>query len=91
MPTMGFVVREVDRWRHIVSLLDDGSTSWCLGLYPDGDGVRLVSRWRPMIDRSPAGIAMAAVVEPGTFIMEQKMLRTIKQRVEAARTNEVMR
>jgi len=90
MPTMGFGVREIVEPSHIVSVLEDGSTSWCLALHPDGDGVRLVSRWRPTVDRSLGGMAMLAVVEPGTFIMEQKMLRTIRQRVEAARTNEVM-
>ena len=85
MPTMGFVVDSIDPDRSIVSLLEDGSTSWCLGLYPDGDGgTRLVSRWRPKFERTPATIVMQALSEPGTFIMEQKMLRTIRDRVETA-------
>jgi hypothetical protein len=83
MPTMGFVVESVDPPMSIVSILEDGSTSWCLGLYGDGEGVtRLVSRWRPKFERTPANYVMTALAEPGTFIMEQKMLRTIRDRVE---------
>lgn len=85
MPDMGFVVRQVDEPRSIVSVLEDGSTSWSLGLYPDnGHGTRLVSRWRPHFDTTPATLFMSALADPGTFIMEQKMLRTIRDRVEEA-------
>jgi hypothetical protein len=85
MPTMGFVVRSLDAPHSIVSVLEDGSTSWCLALYAaDGGGTRLVSRWRPKFDLTPATFVMTALAEPGTFIMEQKMLRTIRDRVEAA-------
>ena len=84
MPTMGFVVRSVDPPHSIVSVLEDGSTSWCLALYPvEGGGTRLVSRWRPKFERTPANVLMTLLAEPGTFIMEQKMLRTIRDRVEA--------
>ncbi len=86
MPTMGFVVDAIDPASSIVSVLEDGSTSWCLGLYPDGDGgSRLVSRWRPKFERTPATVVMQVLAEPGTFVMEQKMLRTIRDRVETAR------
>jgi hypothetical protein len=45
MPSMGFVVSAVDQPRSIVSPLEDGTTSWCLGLYPAADGTtRLISR-----------------------------------------------
>ncbi|MDH3190957.1 MAG: hypothetical protein OEM39_10050 [Acidimicrobiia bacterium] len=37
MPDMGFVVNQIDEPRSIVSVLEDGSTSWCLGLYPRND------------------------------------------------------
>ncbi len=68
-----------------MSVLEDGSTSWCLGLYPmDGGRTRLVSRWRPKFEMTPATFFMSALAEPGTFIMEQKMLRTIRDRVEAS-------
>ena len=81
---IGFVVESIDEERSIVSVLEDGSTSWCLGLYSvDGGGTRLVSRWRPKFDVTPATVIMTALTEPGTFIMEQKMLRTIRDRVEA--------
>ena len=85
MPTMGFVVEEIDHPRSIVSVLEDGSTSWCLGLYPrDDGGTRLVSRWRPKFEITPATVFLMALSEPGTFIMEQKMLRSIRDRVEAS-------
>ncbi len=83
MPTMGFVVQSIDRPRAIVSLLEDGSTSWCLGVYPCDGGTRLVSRWRPKFEMTPATFFMSVLAEPGTFIMEQKMLRTIRDRAEA--------
>jgi hypothetical protein len=86
MPEMGFVVDSIDEPRSIVSVLEDGSTSWCLGLYPvDDGGTRLVSRWRPNFDVTLATVLLTALSEPGTFIMEQKMLRTIRDRVEASR------
>jgi hypothetical protein len=63
---------------------EDGSTSWCRALYPAEDGsTRLVSRWRPQFEPSVATFLLNLLVEPGTFIMEQKMLRTIRDRVEA--------
>ena len=85
MPTMGFEVKSIDPTNSIVSLLEDGSTSWCLGLYPDGaDRTRLVSRWHPKFEPTPATVALQVLAEPGTFIMEQKMLRTIRDRAEQA-------
>jgi hypothetical protein len=85
MPSMGFEVRAVDEPRSIVSMLEDGSTSWCLALDPSDDGTtRLLSRWRPAFKRSVATFFMLLLVEPGTFIMEQKMLRTIRDRVESS-------
>ena len=87
MPSMGFKVVAVDEPHSIVSLLEDGTTSWCLALYPAADGTtRLVSRWRPRFERSLATFLMLLLVEPGTFVMEQKMLRTIRDRVEATTT-----
>lgn len=89
MPEMGFVVKEVEEPHSIVSVLDDGSTSWSLGLYPDnGHGTRLVSRWRPKFERTPATMFMTALSDPGAFIMEQKMLRSIRDRVEESHIGE---
>ena len=85
MPGMGFVVQSIDHEQSVVSVLEDGSTSWCLAVYPDGgDGTRLASRWRPKFDVTPATVMMTALAEPGTFIMEQKMLRTIRDRAETS-------
>jgi hypothetical protein len=84
MPEMGFVVESIDEPRSIVSVLEDGSTSWCVALYPEGGVSRLVSRWRPKFEKTPATFFMTVLSEPGTFIMEQKMLRTIRDRVETA-------
>lgn len=84
MPTMGFVVESTDEPHSIVSVLEDGSTSWCLALLPDEEGSsRLVSRWRPKFEKTLSNFLMTALSEPGTFIMEQKMLRTIRDNVEA--------
>ncbi|MCP4306601.1 MAG: hypothetical protein GY788_17370 [bacterium] len=88
MPEMGFVVQSIDEPNSIVSVLEDGSTSWCLALYPDGGSTRLVSRWRPKFEKTPATFFMTMLSEPGTFIMEQKMLRTIRNRVETSPTTE---
>jgi len=84
MPDMGFEVTSISPGRSIVSLLDGGTTSWCLGLYPqEGGGTRLVSRWRNKWGKITAANAlMIALTDPGTFIMEQKMLREIRRRVE---------
>ena len=91
MPTMGFVVESIDEPHSIVSVLEDGSTSWCLALYPNEEGsTRLVSRWRPKFEQTLATFFMTALSEPGTFIMEQKMLRTIRDRVEAPAGEEVV-
>ncbi len=79
-PGMGLSVVSVDPPRSIVSRMDDGSSSWCLALYPEaGGGTRLVSRWRPKLE---VPLVALAFIEPGAFIMEQKMLRTIRDRVE---------
>jgi hypothetical protein len=85
MPTMGFNVAEVNAGHSIVSILEDGSTSWCLGVFPgDGNGTRLVSRWRPKRQKlTPATAMFEVIAGPGTFIMEQKMLRGIRDRAEA--------
>jgi len=88
MPEMGFVVESIDEPKSIVSILEDGSTSWCLALYPEGAASRLVSRWRPKFEQTPATFFMTVLAEPGTFIMEQKMLRTIRDRVETAAAKE---
>ena len=81
-PGMGLTVISVDPPRSFVSRMDDDSSSWCLALYPEtGGGTRLVSRWRPKLE---VPLVALAFIEPGAFIMERKMLRTIRDSVESA-------
>jgi hypothetical protein len=79
LPGFGPIVREVVANRHIVSA---GETdSWCLQVEEmDGGTTRLISRWRQRWPRGVATRLWIAVVDPGAFIMERKMLRTICDR-----------
>lgn len=83
-PEMGLTVTSIDQPHSIVSVMNDGSTSWCLGLYPMEGGTRLVSRWRPMTSSPAVRLFQFVLIEPGNFIMEHKMLLTIRDRVESA-------
>ena len=57
--------------------------TWCLGLYPNGDGTtRLVSRWRQAWKRGPATAFWLMISDPGAFVMERKMLLNLRTRVE---------
>ena len=84
MPDMGFEVLSIETGRSIVSQLEDGTTSWCLALLPQEDGsTRLLTRWRNKWGKITAANAiLIALTDPGTFIMEQKMLREIRKRAE---------
>jgi hypothetical protein len=64
---------------------DDGAWVWAFGLYPRGDVTRLVSRNRITPPHpTPASKAfMLYVMEPGSLVMERKMLLGIKHRAEA--------
>lgn len=68
---------------------DDGNWVWAFCLLPDQDGTRLISRNRIAIpDASPLGrMFNRYVMEPGSLVMERKMLLGIKRRAESlART-----
>jgi hypothetical protein len=81
----GFVVTGVDEGRSITAAADDGSASWALLVVPSGPGCRLVSRFRfRRGPRSVASLLWAAVVGPGAFLMERRMLLGIKHRAETA-------
>lgn len=82
-PDVGFVVQQLDPPHDLVALSDDGSTSWCLHLEPDGDGSRLISRFRNHTPFTPASALWLLVSDPGVFIMERKMLLGIAARAEA--------
>jgi hypothetical protein len=83
MPGIGPVVREIEPDHHIVS---GGATdSWCLMVEPTPQGrTRLISRWRQDWPRTVGTRIWIAIVDPGAFLMEQKMLRTIRDRATSA-------
>jgi len=63
---------------------EDGRWVWIFGLYPTAAGTRLVSRNRistPNASRL-AGAVSRIVMEPGSLVMERKMLLGIKKRAE---------
>ena len=82
LPDMGPRVREVGPNRYFVAGDQEGGT-WCLALYPTPGGCRLVSRWRVDWPLTPATAFWILLSDPGTFIMERKMLKGIKSRAEA--------
>lgn len=74
--------------RALVSRSADGSWVWAFALVADGDGAtRLISRNRIAAPAAGTGLAprlfTTFVMEPGSLIMERKMLLGIKQRAEA--------
>lgn len=82
-PDRGFVVHLLDPPHTLVAVTDDGSTSWCLRVEPDGAGSRLVSRFRAHPHVTPASLLWWVVADPGLFVMERTMLRGIAARAEA--------
>jgi hypothetical protein len=77
LPGMGPVVHEIVPERCIVSR---GETdSWCLLVEPTPDGrTRLISRWRQDWPKTAGTYAWLVLADPGAFVMEQKMLRRIR-------------
>ena len=82
VPGMGPVVMEIVPNEY---LLCGGPTDrWCLALYPTPDGgTRLVSRWRPAWKRGVATVFWTMLSDPGSFVMERKMLLNLKDRAES--------
>ena len=92
MPGFGPIVREIELNHHIVSAGE--ADSWCLVVEPTAHRrTRLISRWRQDWPKSLATYVWVALADPGAFLMEQKMLRTIKRLAETrpsrARRSEV--
>jgi len=77
-------VAVLDPERSLVYRSDDGNWVWAFGLVPDGKGTRLISRNR--IALPGAGMLTRALytylMEPGSLVMERKMLLGIKRRAE---------
>jgi hypothetical protein len=77
-------VAELDPERALVFRSQDGAWVWSFGLYPRDGSTRLVSRNRIQpADPSPLyRILFLYVMEPGSLLMERKMLLDIKSRAE---------
>jgi hypothetical protein len=79
----GLCVRRVEPQRSLVLQWEPVQSTWEFGLYPSGTATRLVSR-----NRIPgSGIrfwrGMVLFMEPGSLVMERKMLQGIRDRAEA--------
>jgi hypothetical protein len=70
--------------RALVFHSQDGAWVWSFGLYPRGHGTRLISRNRIQPpDPSPLQRLFSLyVMEPGSLVMERRMLLGIKSRAE---------
>jgi len=81
-PILRVAELEPERW--LVFRSDDGNWVWAFCLVPDSKGTRLISRNRIATgDASRLGQALNTyVMEPGSLIMERKMLLGIKDRAE---------
>ncbi|WP_433715855.1 hypothetical protein ACQP2U_18910 [Nocardia sp. CA-084685] len=57
---------------------------WAFGLYPSAEGTRLVSRNPIALPEAalPTRVLNRFIMEPGSWVMERKMLLGIKQRAE---------
>lgn len=83
--TRGPVLRVavIDPEHALVFRSDDGNWVWAFVIEPAGDFTRLISRNRIAASPSPLGrAANTYLMEPGSLIMERKMLIGIKQRAE---------
>jgi hypothetical protein len=83
VPGLGPIVRRIEPNGYIMSGGD--TDSWCLLLEPIGwSGTRLISRWRQRWPKTVGARLWMAIVDPGAFVMEQRMLRTIRSLAERA-------
>ena len=83
---MGLEVRSFDPGRYLLAG-DAEEGVWCLALAPVEGGTRLIGRWRLNRKLTPANAFFMLLSDPGAFIMERKMLKGIKARVERAPRN----
>ena len=56
--------------------------TWTFYLVPNDDGTRLITRWRGSAPRGVGEGVANAIFGTMDFVMEQRMLRGIKERVE---------
>ena len=78
-------VEVLDTEQTMVLRSEDGSWVWAFGLYPEDLRTRLVSRNRISRPDGPAFQAVVGVLvmDPGSLVMERKMLLGIQHRAEA--------
>jgi hypothetical protein len=81
-PTMCIEVLEAER--AMVCRSEDGTWVWTFALRPAVGGTRLISRNRIATPGAslPARLVNLLVMEPGSLVMERKMLTGIKERAE---------
>jgi hypothetical protein len=81
----GLDVERVEDGRLLVLREPGGGLTWTFMLAPEEGGTRLVvrNRWTTAGRPLPFRLLMA-LIEPSAFVMEQKMLRGIRQRAERA-------
>jgi hypothetical protein len=81
-PTLRVAICEKDRV--VVLRSDDGNWIWTFVLLPEGGSTRLVSRNRIATPGASAPVRWLYryVMEPGSLIMERKMLIGIRERAE---------
>lgn len=77
-------VAALDPRRSLVLRSDDGRWVWALVLFPTNGGTRLISRNRITLPGGARASRLFSeyVMEPGSLIMERKMLLGIKDRAE---------
>jgi len=70
--------------RALVMRSDDGNWIWAFILVREGTGTRLISRNRIAVPGAPPAVRAlnTYLMEPGSLIMERRMLLGIKQRAE---------
>jgi hypothetical protein len=80
-PRLRVAVLETER--AMVLRSEDGNWVWAFGLYPDNGSTRLVSRNRISTPNALQRIFGVLFMEPGSLVMERKMLLGIRRRADA--------
>src|SRR3712207_493438 len=76
-------VETLEPERALVNRSEAGDWVWAFVLVPENGSTRLLSRNRIAMKGAAAGQRLGMLVmEPGSLVMERKMLRGIKQRAE---------
>jgi hypothetical protein len=93
-PKVGMRVEVLEPERAMMMRSIDGAWVWAFGLFPDENGqTRLVSRNR-IQDPTAGPVARAVstyVMEPGSLVMERKMLLGLKARAERTQLETALR